>query len=608
MKVSDYLISRLQGFGVKDVFLLSGGGMMHMLDSLAKNNNINKYYNLNEQATSFCADAYAQTTNTLGVCFVTTGPGATNAITGVASAHIDSTPLLVISGQVRTDAMVGDKKVRQYGAQEIGIIPIVESITKYAVTIMKAEEIRYHLEKAIYLATHGRKGAVWLDVPLDVQGAQIAPDSLKAFDPVAENLEPAGHVSDEDIHAVYELLKTAKRPVLLVGYGVIQAGAWRALMDFVRKIGVPVLSSYRAKGLLASNLDVNFFGCPSAIAPRYTNYILQNSDALLSIGCGLGYNLTVFNERNFAFGARKIINNIDPFEISKLDMKIEKAIVCDAGELLSKLMDDLRFSALPDWIEWMDYCNNMRDKYPPQKEGESAVLSNAVDGYTLSQSLWRYSSNSDVIVASMTTYMGDYLCVPYIPKKGQLFVITLGLGAMGSGLPNAVAACIASGKKRTILFEGDGSLQHNIQELALIKTYGLPIKVIVESNGGYLQIKNMQNRHFEGRLAGCDSESGVRFPNLSEIAKAYGLRYEMIKNNNELDDKMNQILMDNEPFLVEVVGSQKPRVLPIVQSRILADGKMATASMEDMFPFLSEEEHAENMRISSNERNIQHIT
>jgi len=596
MKVSDYLVSRLQEYGVKDVFLLSGGGMMHMLDSLARCSSINKYYNLNEQATSFCADAYAQTANTLGVCFVTTGPGATNAITGAASAHIDSTPLLVISGQVRTDTMVGGKKVRQYGAQEIGIIPIVESITKYAVTITKAEEIRYHLEKAIYLATTGRKGAVWLDVPLDVQGAQIDPSAMKAFDPAAENLGVAAYASDEDIQAIYELLKKSKRPVLLVGSGVIRAGAEQVLLDFIEKINIPVLSTRRARGLFTDRRNSKFYDCPSIVAPRYTNYILQNCDALISIGCGLRYTITVYNERNFAPRARKIVNNIDIYEVQKLDMDIERCIVCDAKELLKKLLKEDVFSSFPDYGPWFMYCKEMRDKYPLIKEG--AVSPGVVDGYKLTDSLRYHSSDSDVVVPSSSSCMGAYLYVSYIPKYGQKFVYPVGLGSMGSGLPNAIGACVAAGKKRTILFEGDGSLQHNIQELALIKTYNLPIKIFAESNGGYLQIKNMQNRHFEGRLAGCTPESGVGFPNLCEIANAYGLRYETIKNNDELDSKMRQIMTNDEPFLVEVTGSQEPRLLPIVQSRILVDGKMATSSMEDMFPFLPEQEHADNMSIS----------
>ncbi len=596
MKVSDYIISFLERRGVKDVFLLSGGGMMHILDSLAKNGAINKYYSLNEQAAAFCADAYAQTSGRLGVCLVTTGPGGTNAVTGFASAHIDSTPLLVISGQVRTDAMVGGRKIRQYGAQEIGIVKIVESVSKYAVTVMDPADIRFCLEKAVFLALDGRPGAVWVDVPLDVQGARVEPDSLKPFDPAAETGEPAAALSKDDLDAVFSLLGEARRPVLIAGNGVWQDGSCGALLDFARRANIPVLSSRRIKRLFTDGAGVRFYGCPGALAPRYANYILQNSDAMLSIGCGLGYAMTSYNERNFAPRAKKIINNIDVYEISKLDMEIERGIVCGAGGLLNGLLGDPRTNGLPGWDKWLEYCDGLKHKYPPEKEPPER--DGAVSGYALCGAVKKHSSSFDVIVPSSTSYIGAYFYVSYIPKDGQSMIFTMGLGAMGSGLPGAIGACVASGKKRTILIEGDGSLQHNIQELALIKTYGLPLKIFIESNGGYLQIKNMQERHFEGRLAGCTPESGVGFPPLRDIARAYGLRYERVENNAELDEKTACVLNGDDPVLCEIIGSDTPCLFPVVQSRVLENGKMATASMEDMYPFLSQDEHARNMSIS----------
>lgn len=593
MKVSDYIISFLESYGVRDVFLLSGGGMMHLLDSLAQSDKIRKYYNLNEQATTFCADAYAQTCRKLGVCFVTTGPGATNAVTGAASAHIDSTPLLVISGQVRTDTMIGDRNVRQYGAQEVSIVSMVAPVTRYAVTIMQPQDVRYHLEKAVWLATHGRKGAVWLDIPLDIQGAQIEPERLRGFSPERELPAEPSPVSQEDIAQVYAMLRQAKRPVILAGSGVLQAEADAKIREFAARMGIPVLSSRRAKEAFPSEFDL-YFGTPGSTAPRYANYILQNSDLLFSIGCGLRYTLTSYNERNFAPRAKKIINNIDPFEISKLEMTVEKSIVADAGSLLDRLLaqpqDPCRCA------DWLRYCRDSRERYALSKEFPDGT--DTVDGYRFAAALSQYSLPEDLIIPSVSSSMGGYLNVAYRTRKGQRYLCPIGLGAMGSSLPAAIGACVASGKRRTILCEGDGSLQHNIQELALIKTYSLPIKILIENNGGYISIVNMQKNHFDGRLAGCNPASGVAFPALRDVAAAYGLRYERMESDDVLDEKMKLILSDDQPVLCEIIGSKTPRLLPAVRSRVLADGSMATSSMEDMFPFLPEGEHAENMRIS----------
>lgn len=587
MKLSDYVIKYLEENGVKDVFLLAGGGIMHLLDSLAKNNNINKYYNLHEQASGFAADGYAQYSNKLGVVFATTGPGATNVITSLASAHIDSTPILVISGQVKRKSLTTVEGVRQTGAQEIGIVPIVKSITKYAVTVMEPENIKYEIGKAIYFATHGRPGAVWVDIPLDVQSADIQVDMLQEYVP-ASNSENVV-VSDEDIDYIYNKLKNAKRPCIFGGTGIILSDAKREFVELVKQFNVPTVVSRRARRLFHKEDTDLFYGSAGGVATRYANYVLQNSDVLLVIGSGLRYYLTEFNEHNFAPYAEKIIVNIHEPEISKLEMKIEKSIVADAKTLITKLLEKNKLDPKMDWI---NYCNEMRCKYPAIKE-RIPHDDGLTDGYLVAQAIDKYAGINDIHVASPSAFAYGYTI--YDLRANQDYICHVGLGSMGTALPCAIGACIASGKQRTIVGEGDGSLQHNIQELALLKEYNLPIKVFVDNNGGYRQIYTMQESHFNGRFAGCTPESGVGMPNLKKIAEAYGLKYLCVKNIKETDSIVRDAMGDDEPAIIEIISSPRTEFVPIVKSRIGKDGNMITSGLEDLYPFLSDAEQRENM-------------
>lgn len=590
MKLSDYVISFLEKNGVKDIFLLSGGGMMHLLDSVNSNDKINKYYNLNEQASSYCADTYAQATNKLGVCMVTTGPGATNAITGMVSAHLDSSPVLVISGQVRTDAMIGNTGARQVGAQEVSIVPIVESYTKYAVTVMKADEIKYNLEKAVYLATHGRKGAVWVDIPLDIQAAQINENELIGFTPEEE----IDDISEDKISELYKLVSMAKRPVILAGSGVFFADASESFAKLANYLKIPVLSTYKFREISSKIEDGIFYGSPGVVSARYSNYILQNSDLLIVIGSGLRYYTTAFNEANFAPLAKKININVDITEISKLKMDFELIFNNNALTVIEALLQRLIEYVRPNMGEWEDYCKNIKRKYPVKAE-IIRTQQNLADFWAVYESVKGNLNNDDVLSTVNVSRCKLPFLYDFIVKEQQRLVQPCGLGAMGQGIPAVIAACIALDKKRTIMFEGDGSLQHNIQELALIKTYDLPIKLFIDNNGGYSQIYGMQSNHFKGRLAGCNPESGVCFPNLEDIAKAYGIEYVSIKTANEIEEKVKLVLKDDRAVICEMFTQiDFPEVL-VTKSRVLSNGQMASSSLEDLFPFLPEEEHSQNM-------------
>lgn len=594
MKLSDYVVEFLEARKVEDVFLLAGGGIMHLLDSLAQKHTIHKYYNLHEQASGFAADGYAQYSNKLGVVFATTGPGATNVVTSLASAHIDSTPLLVISGQVKRESLTTVPGVRQTGAQEVGIIPIVESVTKYAVTVMDPKDIRYIMERAVYTALNGRPGAVWVDIPLDVQAADIDPAELRGY--VLAVTDTKGEVRLKDITEIIDLLQHSERPCILAGTGVILAGAREQFVRLVNTLKVPVVTSRRARRLFSKGNDRYYYGSAGMVAPRYANYVLQNSDLLIVIGSGLRYYLTAYNEAGFAPAAKKVIVNIQEAEIEKLQMPVEKTVVADASLFMEKLAEVLPSDfGQPSWSGWLSYCDRVRDKYPPLND----VIPHddgLTDGYMVAKYINRYAKAEDVFVASPSAFAYGYNV--YDLHDQQDFVCPVGLGSMGTGLPCAIGACIASGRKRTILGEGDGSLQHNIQELALLREYNLPIKIFIDNNKGYRQIYTMQNTHFQGRFAGCTKESGLGLPNLEKIAEAYNLKYYCIATAEQTEEIVKKALSDDAPAIINMISSPAVEFVPIIKSRMGKDGKMCSSKLEDLYPFLTEEEQQNNMSIS----------
>jgi acetolactate synthase-1/2/3 large subunit len=592
MKLSDYIVRFLESQEIKDVFLLSGGGIMHILDSLTKSESINRYHNLHEQASGFCADGYSIYTGKPAVCMVTTGPGATNAVTSLASSYIDSTPVIYISGQVRTDTISTIPGVRQTGAQEVDIISIVKPIAKYAVTVMNPNEIRYHLEKAFFIAQHERPGPVWLDMPLDIQSAQIEVDSLKKFEPGGEGYFQPDKLDLNNEKLIAELLNNSKRPVLMIGSGVRLAHAEEQLLQLVRKWNIPVVSSRRVRGILKNEDEEYYFGCVGSNPDRYANYILQNSDFMLSVGSGLRYYLTAYNESNFAPKAKRIVVNVDSAELEKLNMPQAKKIKCDAKIFLDSMLNNQDYIPA-ERSSWWDYCKAMKQKYPAVDEYKPQDKK-AVNPYKIAEYIGLYMGEKNVLVTSPSAFAYAF-SIPRIHAR-QRVISHIGLGSMGTALPEAIGACVAS-KSRTIVCEGDGSLQHNIQELALLKQYNLPVILFVDTNNGYRQILTMQNAHFNGRHAGCTKESGISFPDLKLLAESYGLRYLRIESGDNEEEIVKIALSDNAPKIVEIMTEMDMEYLPVMKSKMNADGKMQTPSLELLFPFLPDEEHLENMKI-----------
>ena len=594
IKVSDYIARFLVEQGIRDLFLISGGGMMHMLDSVSRQEGLNLVFNLNEQASAICADSYAQFNGHLGAAMVTTGPGATNAVTGCAGAWVDSTPVLYISGQCKTSQMGQLMGLRIYGAQEIAIVPCVKPITKYAVTVLKKEEIRYHLEKAVYLATHGRKGPVWVDVPLDIQGAVVSESELVAFDPAAEGLVEESRVDAEEIRKLYELLNASRRPAILIGHGVVSAGRQQAIREIAESFRIPVLATWRAKGVFGDEEEL-FMGSPGIPTTRFSNYVLQNTDFLLMIGARLNPAVTAYDEPHFAPHAKKVMVDIEEREISKLDIRFAMKFVANAADFIDAMLAQKAAYRPCDRSGWLSFCTRMKEKYPLSREKQPLDNEGKVDGFLFADRLSDYSKASDIFVGSSSGRTCGISHMAYRLKRGQRFVTSMGIGSMGWCLPSAISCCISGGRARTLLLEGDGSLQHNIQELALIRKYRLPLKLFIWANNGYASIYTMQMNNFKAQYAGCNADSGLAIPPMEKIAALYDLPYYRIEHNGPIDGVLAEIMKDDEPCLCELCASINFDEIPKSMTIANPDGSITSSRLENLYPFVSPEEQEENM-------------
>lgn len=591
MKVSDYIIKFIETqMKVKHVFILSGGGWMHMLNSLGENKNIDYICTLHEQGAAIAAEAYGQYTNNIGVAIVTTGPGGTNAITGVTAGWIDSTPMMVISGQVKRADMIGGKCVRQMGPQEVNIIPMVESITKYAVSVLDPKEIRYHLERAYHLATTGRKGPVWLDIPLDVQGATVNENSLEGFiSPVEEKVALDFNTN---LEKTIELINNAKKPVILAGNGIYLSGAKDEFIKLAEKLDIPILTTWKTIDFIEQENRL-FAGRPGSIASRGANFTLQNADLLITISARMDLPQTAFNHKNFGKNAKKVIVDIDENEINKMQMDIDVKFISDAKDFILGLSNSLNKITYKN-NGWVEKCNELKEKYPvclpeffEQKE--------YVNTYVLLDILSKQMSENYMLVPGSSGSCSEVSCQAFKVKKGQVVLNNQGLGSMGFGLPASIGACIASNGRKTICINGDGGFMMNIQELETVRRLNLPIKFFILNNDGYGSIRNMQNAHFKGLYVGSGRTSGVTLPDIQKIANAFEIPSCVIKNQQNIEEEVKKVLDSEGPFICEVMISPEQQTQPRVSSIKLEDGSMMSKPIEDMWPFLSEEEIKENI-------------
>ncbi len=599
MKLSDYVVRFVAKLGVKHVFLVTGGGAMHLNHSLACQPGIEPVCNSHEQASAICAEGYAKATNHLGVCMVTTGPGGTNAVTGVAGAWLDSTPMLVISGQVKRPDRMFDKDgrplgMRQLGVQELDIVSIVKSITKYAVTVLDPNDIRYHLEKAIHIALRDRPGPVWIDIPLDVQASPIEdPESLRGFNP-AELPEPlAGNSLENEVRNLIAKLNQSQRPLLFAGNGIRLSHAEKEFEELRKLLGIPMVATWCAADLVPSN-DPLYVGRPGSVAARGANFALQNSDFLLAIGARLDFAITGYAPQNLARGAHKAVVDIDRAELDKLHPHIQQPIQSDAKNFLAELLRQRSSILLPDHSAWDSRCADWKNRYPVVTEEHRKPLG-PVSVFNLAEVIGTEVKPEDRLVVGNSGSAIEIYLLAFPTLHSQRLFHTAGLGAMGYAIPMAIAVATANPGREVVAVDGDGGFMFNIQELETIRRLQLPIKFFVLNNDGYASIRASQKAYFGESKLGSDRTNGLTVPSLTEVGAAFGLGAAKIENQANLGADVRRILKMKGPVVCDVNVVPDEMRAPRLQSYQKPDGSFISKPLEDLFPFLPREEFLANM-------------
>lgn len=592
IKLSDYVIKRLEATGVKHMFLLPGGGAMHLNDSLGKSGKIQYVGCLHEQACAIAAEAYARVNNKLGLLMVTTGPGGTNALTGIAGAYIESTPVFVVSGQVKRLDMINGQGIRQQGMQELDIISVVRPITKYAALVDDPQMIRYHMDRALYEATHGRKGPVWLDIPLDVQATVIDEGSLMGYTSFEA---PKDLGLERKVLQVIKALNESERPVLLAGNGIRLADSMPEFEELCNVLNIPILTTWNGIDLIEEE-DPLYYGRPGGLGHRYANFMQQNSDFFLSIGARLNLLQTGYNFDGFARSAYKIMVDVDENELHKINVRPDLPICADAKAFIQEMLKHKELIRRKNRDAWFAYGNRLKEKYPlvTREHWDQREL---VNTYCLLETISRYMTTDDIYVSGSSGSCIDISMQAFKVKKGQRVFCTKGLASMGYGFPSAIGACLAGGGRRTVGVNGDGGFVMNIQELETIRRLRLPIKMFVLCNHGYGAIQATQTNLFNEHFVDCNESSGLSIPPIAKVAEAFGLKTVSIHSNNELDERVKEALDYDGPVIVEVFTPITLTATPKQVSYKKSDGQMESMPLEYMNPPISEEEMRENMLI-----------
>jgi acetolactate synthase-1/2/3 large subunit len=599
-KVSDYIIQFIANLGVKHVFLVPGGGAMHLDEAIARCSDVEFVCKLHEQASSICAETYSKATNHLGVAVVTSGPGATNAITGLAGAWLDSTPCIFVSGQVkRSDRAVSADGiplgVRQVGVQELDIVTVVRSLTKFAVTIGDPATIRYHLEKAAYLASSGRPGPVWIDVPLDVQASQIDPELLPSFDATElGSVEGGREALSAQVREVIIVLNRSERPLLLAGNGIRLARAEAEFRELVGELDIPIETTWLAIDLIEEAHPL-FVGRPGAVAPRGANFAVQNADFLLTIGARLDRVITGYAPEEFGRVAHKVMVDIDPAELNKMGSSIHQPIEADAGQFMREMLRQRESIRQCARSEWKDRCREWKRRYPVvQPEHRVPGL---VRVYHLAEVMSEELAEGDFLVSGSSGSGIELFLLAFHVKPRQRVFHTTALGAMGFGIATSIGVSVSGGKKPTVCVDGDGGFQFNIQELETVARLNLPIKFFVLNNDGYASIRASQTSFFGAPLIGCDASTGQTLPDLLKVAAAYGLGTDRIDDQTDLRSQVRRVLDRPGPVVCDVVCVRDEVRAPRLSSVQLPDGSFVSKPLEDLWPFLGRDEFESNMSI-----------
>jgi acetolactate synthase-1/2/3 large subunit len=598
LKLSDYVIRFIADQGVKHVFLVTGGGAMHLNDSLSRCGRIEFVCNLHEQASAIAAENYSKATNHLGVAMVTTGPGSTNAVTGLAGAWLDSTPCLFLSGQVkRADRMFAPDGtrlgVRNIGVQEVDIVSIVQSITKYAVTVDDPQTIRCHLEKALHLATTGRPGPVWIDIPLDVQAASLDESRLPGFE--AKPAESDSASLAHEVSAVLEGLHRAERPIFLAGNGIRLARAEAEFRELVDLLDIPLQTTWLAIDLIEDAHPL-FAGRPGSVAPRGANFAVQNCDFLLAVGARLDRVVTGYAPEGFARAAHKVMVDIDAPELAKMGESVHQKIRADAATFLGEMLRQCRGIPPRDRSRWKQRCADWRARYPLVLE-EHRRPEGPVSIYHLAEALSEELSEGQQIVTGSSGSGIELFQLAFKIKPGQRYYQTTALGAMGFGIPAAIGVSMAGGRRPVVCVDGDGGFQFNIQELETVRRLQLPIKFFVLNNNGYASIRASQTSFFGEARIGCDSRTGQTLPDLGKVAAAYGICADTIWDQSNLREEIRRVLNRPGPVVCDVHVIPDEVRMPRLASAQRPDGSFVSKPLEDLWPFLEREELRSNMLI-----------
>lgn len=570
---------------------------MHLADSVGRQPGLEYVCCLHEQAVAFATQAHAEFTGRLAAALVTTGPGGTNAITGLAAAWLDSSPCIFISGQVKRADLLTRRGVRSMGPQELDIVSVVRPLTKYARTIVDPNEVRYELERAVYLANAGRRGPVWLDVPLDVQAQTIDERTLRGFTP-----EPEQKKADleQNVSLAINLLKQAQRPVLFVGNGARMAHQEGLVQKIADQLKIPVLLTWKSMDMLPQEYPW-FAGRPGSVASRAANFTQQNADCIIIVGARLDMPQTAFSHKNFARAAKKVLVDVDPLEIAKFEMPIDVPITADATDFLSELLDQLTGIRLPDVSVWVAKTKEWAAKYPVILPEYWHQNPGVVNLYILTDILSDLCTAEDVLAPGSSGACSDIFLQCFRMKGGQRVVNSPSLGAMGTGLPGSIGTCLASGRRRTICVNGDGGFQLNIQDLETVRRLNLPIKYFILCNGTYASIMATQRNYFEGRMVGSDPSSHLTLPDIRKVAEAYGIESCQIQDHTNIRDRVQAVLNHPGPIVCAVNVSSDQVTAPRATSSVRPDGTIVSLPMEDMAPRLPRDVFLSEMIVSPTE-------
>ena len=597
MKLSDYVAQKIVEYGVKHVFMVTGGGAMHLNHSFGTNKSLECIFNHHEQACAIGAEAYYRLTNRLPVVNVTSGPGGTNAITGVYGAFVDSIAMLVISGQVKFETTVRSTglPLRQYGDQELDIEELVRPVTKYCEMVTEPQTIRYHLEKAIYIATSGRPGPVWLDIPLNVQGAQIDPDTLPGFDPT--ELDEPWTKSDltKTSTEILEKIQTAKRPVIFVGGGIRLSGEHKAFLKLVDKLQIPVVTGWNAHDVIW-NAHPYYAGRPGTIGDRAGNFVAQNADLLLVLGSRLNIRQVSYNWQSFAREAFKIWVDIDETELKKPSVTADMPIHANLKDLLPILANVSYPGPTASHVGWMAWAKERMQRFP-------AILpqyweNERVNPYCFMGELFGQLPEEQIVV----TGNGSACVVSFQTadiKQGQRLWTNSGCATMGYDLPASIGAHKGSGGKSIVCLAGDGSIMMNLQELQTIAGNQYPIKIFILNNSGYVSIFQTHRNFFNGVEVGGGPKSGVTFPSFEKLSAAFDLPYRKVSSHDQMKDAIAKTLAEPGPCVCEIMIDEHVSFAPKLGAKQHPDGRITSPPLEDLSPFLPREILRENMIIES---------